>query len=239
LDGYVPSRDPRNLALDHTLASFHRTHALTSNGTYELPFGPNRHFLSNAPGVIQRLVERWQFGGVFSWTSGAPLNITAPISTIWQTATNSTPSIVGDFPKSSGQVTYLPNGVTYFPGLVQTTDPAVDAVSSLNALRGSFSNKAITDSQGKPLLVNPAPGQVGNLGLRWIQGPPLLGLDINLIKRVRITETKEFELRVDANNILNHPNFGNPVVDINSLNFGRITTAGGNRILVINARLNF
>ncbi len=138
-----------------------------------------------------------------------------------------------------GQVTKVANGVTYFPGLQQITDPAVAGVSALNALSGSFSNKAITDSQGKLLLANPAPGQVGSLGLRWIQGPPLLGLDINLIKRVRITETKEFELRVDANNILNHPNFGNPIVNINSTSFGRITAAGGNRIFVMNARLNF
>jgi len=238
-DGAVAPRDPNNLALDHALASFHRTHAFTSNGTYELPFGPNRHFLSNAPGVLQRLVERWQFGGIFSWTSGAPLNLSAPTSTIWQTTTNSTPSIVGDFPKSSGQVTKLSNGVTYFPGLLQITDPAIAGVSSLNALNGSFSNKAIADSQGNLFLVNPAPGQIGNLGLRWIQGPALFGLDVNLIKHVRITETKEFEFRVDANNVLNHPNFGNPNLNINSTSFGRITTAGGNRSFVMNARLNF
>src|SRR4029453_14440623 len=102
-DGAVAPRDPNNRALDHTLASFHRTHAFTSNGTYELPFGPNRRFLRKAPGVIQRVVERWQFGGIFSWTSGAPLNIAAPISTIWQTNTNSTPNIVGDFPKDIGK----------------------------------------------------------------------------------------------------------------------------------------
>jgi hypothetical protein len=72
--------------------------------------------------------------------------------------------------------------------------------------------------------------------------PALLGLDINVIKRVRITETKEFELRVDANNVLNHPNFGNPIaanLSINSTSFGRITTAEGNRSFVMNARLNF
>ena len=39
------------------------------------------------------------------------------------------------------------------------------------------------------------------------QGPPRLGFDANLIKRVRITETKEFEFRVDAVNVLNHPLF--------------------------------
>ena len=221
------------------MLGYHRTYSITTNGTYELPLGANRRFLAAAPGFIQRFVERWQLGGIFSWTSGAPLNISAPISTIWQTSTNMTPNIVGDFPKSIGEVTRLSNGVTYFPGLKQITDPGVDGVSPLNGFNGSFSNKAITDSLGKLLLMNPAPGQVGNLGIKWIEGPALLGLDINLIKHLRITETKDFEVRVDSINVLNHPNFGNPVVNINSTSFGRISTAGGNRRFVINARLNF
>ena len=119
------------------------------------------------------------------------------------------------------------------------TAPSFASVSPLNALNGAFSNKAITDSQGKVLLANPTPGQIGNLGLKWVEGPAALGLDMNLIKRVRITESKEFEFRVDAVNVLNHPVFGNPETNINSLSFGRITTAAGNRRFTIGARVNF
>ena len=109
-DQVVNSRDPRNRSLDKALLTFHRTHLLTTNATVELPFGPGRQFLSNSPGFVQRLVERWQLGGIFSWSSGPPLTITAPIASIWQTTnattpTGMTPNIVGDFPKSSGQVT--------------------------------------------------------------------------------------------------------------------------------------
>ena len=231
-------RDPKNRSLDKALLAFHRTQVLTTNGTLELPFGPNRPILSNAPGFVQRLVERWQLGGISNSSSGAPLTITAPISTITQFTTG-TPDIVGDFPKSVGQITKVSNGVLYFPGIQQIADPSGDSVSSLNGLRGSFSNKAIADSQGRLLLVNPAPGTLGNLGLKWIEGPPVLGLDVNLIKRVKISETKDFEFRVDAVNVLNHPNFDNPNVNINSLDFGRITTATGNRRFVMNLRLNF
>jgi hypothetical protein len=108
------------------------------------------------------------------------------------------------------------------------------------------------DGQGRVLLANPAPGQAGSLGLKWIEGPPFLQFDMNLIKRVKVTETKEFELRVDAANILNHPNFGDPDLNLNSPTFGRITTlagqnstaiiqgpAAGNRRFTIGARLNF
>jgi hypothetical protein len=206
---------------------------------------------------VQRLVERWQFGGIFSWTSGVPLTITAPVSTVSQLTSGTpalpfnTPNIVGDFPKSIGKVTKLANAVTYFPGLQQITDPSVTGVTSQNGLSGQFSNKAITDSQGRLLLTNPVPGQVGSLGLMWIEGPPHLGLDVNLIKRVRITETKEFEFRVDTVNVLNTPNFGfntnrdtqsNPYLintSINSPDFGRFTDAQGSRRFTISGRLNF
>jgi hypothetical protein len=244
-DSTIDYRDPKNRSLNKALLGYDRTHALSTNGTFELPFGPGRRLLSGGPGFLQRLVERWNFGGIFSWTSGAPLTITSPLWTVTSPATAftvTTPDIVGDFPKSSGKITKVANGVTLFPGILQITDPSVAGVTSTNGLNGQFSNKAITDAQGKLIFVNPVPGKNGNLGLKWVTGPPRLGFDANLIKRVRMTETKEFEFRVDAVNILNHPLFSNPTaanMSINSTSFGRITSAGGNRRFTIGARLNF
>ena len=88
-----------------------------------------------------------------------------------------------------------------------------------------FSNRAIADAQGNVILANPAPGQLGTLGQRWIEGPSHVGLDANLVKRVRIAENKEFEVRIDAINVLNTPRWQDPVTDINSPNFGRMTAA--------------
>jgi hypothetical protein len=238
-DASVDYRNPNDRGLDKRLLGFHRTSYITSNGTVELPFGQNRAFLGSAPAAIQRIVERWQFGSVFSWISGAPLTVTAPLGTFNQATTQATPMLVGPFPKSSGSVTKLANGVTYFANLQQVSDPAVSNVTSANGLNGSFSNKAILSSQGQPVLLNPGPGQIGSLGLDYIQGPRSLGLDMNLIKRVRIDESKDFEFRVVATNVLNHPIFGSPDLNINSLTFGRITTATGNRRFTMTARLNF
>ena len=254
-DGLYNPRDPNNRALDKAVLDFHRTHNFITNGTFELPFGRSRKFFSNAPGFIQRLEERWQLGGIFSWTSGQPLTIVASTGSLWNAPaanTSSTPMIVGDFPKSTGKVTKLANSVTYFPGLQQIADPSFAGVSSSNGLNGTFSNKAIADSSGRVLLVNPVPGQIGSLGRNWIEGPPLLGFDANLIKRIRISESKEFEFRIDTINVLNHPNFDLPNANINSTGsgtttgpsglsvpFGRITSSAGERRFIINVRLNF
>ncbi len=251
-DGVIDYINPANRSLQKQLLGFHRTHFFTSNGTYQLPFGPGRAFLGDSPAWVQRVVEGWQFSGIFSRTSGAPLSLYAPVSTIWQSTASMTPDVVAEFPKSSGKVTKVANGVIFFPGMQQVADPAAASVTALNALSGAFSNKAITDAQGRSILVNPAPGKVGTLGQKWIQGPSLLGFDMNLVKRLKIAENKEFEFRVDAINVLNHPNFGTPNLNINSTGtgtatgvngtnvaFGRITSAGGNRRFIINARVNF
>jgi hypothetical protein len=88
--------------------------------------------------------------------------------------------------------------------------------------------------------VSPQPGEVGTLGLTTLKGPKSLSFDANLIKRFQIHESREFELRIDAINVLNHPNFGNPNTNINGVNtFGQITTATGSRRFIINTRLNF
>ena len=71
------------------------------------------------------------------------------------------------------------------------------------------------------------------------EGPGEVRFDLNLVKRFRIGATKELELRGDAINVLNSPIWDDPDTDINSTGFGRITSAGGNRIIVLNARINF
>jgi hypothetical protein len=240
-EGTVMYLNPRDRSLNKQLLGYSRTHDLRSNGIWQLPFGPGQKFFAGAPTAVSRVIERWQLGAIFSLSSGAPLTIAAPISTFTQSTAN-TPVIVGDFPKSAGKVTKVGNGVTYFNGFGQIDDPAGNNVTSLQSLRTQFANKAITDAQGRILLVNPQPGELGTMGLKWIEGPRNIGLDMNLTKRVKITETKEFEVRLDAVNVLNHPNFGVPPaanLSINSTSFGRITTATGSRSFVINSRLNF
>jgi hypothetical protein len=239
-DGGTSFRDIYNQKLDKTLLDFHRTHSFRTNGTFELPFGPNRLFLGNAPSWLSRVVERWQLGAIGNWTAGAPLSITASTASFSQSTAN-TPNIVGALPKSAGKVvpaTDVP-GARYFTNLVQVDDPFGITLTTSQNLRTRFTNRAIQDSNGNFVLVNPGVGELGTLGKRWIEGPGRYSLDMNLIKRIRLDESREFEMRVDAINVLNHSNWGNPTLDINSTNFGRITSKTGNRTFTLNARLNF
>jgi hypothetical protein len=160
------------------------------------------------------------------------------------------PVIVGDFPKSVGKVTPVAVGATYFPGFTQVDDPYRSSVTNNETLRSQFSNRAIADAQGGLVLVNPAPGKLGTLGQRWIEGPGHIGLDVNLVKRIRLAESKQFEVRVDVRNVLNTPYWSNPETNMNSLEFGKMLAAGttgnsnadnrnGTRSFTFNARVNF
>jgi hypothetical protein len=97
------------------------------------------------------------------------------------------------------------------------------------------------DNSGRTVLQNANPGSVGTspLNLPGIKGPGQLSVNMALTKSVRIAEGKTFTLRADAVNFLNKPQWANPITDINSASFGRITNAFGARTVTLNARVDF
>ena len=150
------------------------------------------------------------------------------------------PNIVGAFPKSLGNVRVANGFVEYFEGISSRLAPTAGVFGSDPNNLASFStNREVVDSSGNVLLTDAAPGKVGTLGTRWIDGPGTLGLDVSLAKRIRIREKKSFTLRIDAIDVLNNPQWGNPNVDINNVNFGRITSATGNRNFALSTRFEF
>jgi hypothetical protein len=59
------------------------------------------------------------------------------------------PDLVGDFPKSSGQVTIVnetPGRITYFPGLQRVPDPSRANITTTDNLRNSSNLFAIADA---------------------------------------------------------------------------------------------
>ena len=63
LNSYRNGRDRR---IDKRLLGFHRTHVIRNSGTWELPSGAGRRFLSGNQGILEHLVVGWQIGGIFN-----------------------------------------------------------------------------------------------------------------------------------------------------------------------------
>jgi hypothetical protein len=72
-----------------------------------------------------------------------------------------------------------------------------------------------------------------------IYGPFVFRFDANVIKNISITERVNFQINVILENATNTPQWGTPAIDLNSVGLGRITTATGNRIIVIGGGINF
>jgi hypothetical protein len=148
-----------------------------------------------------------------------------------------TPDIVGKFSRDGEVIWGSTFGNFFSEEYRRVPDPSCANVAA--SLRLFCTNTAIADAKGNIVLQNAGPGQLGNLGLRPIYGPGSWDMDANLQKSIRIAESRSLTFRLDATSIFNHPNPGNPNLDINAGTFGEISTKTGNRTLAGQIRLAF
>jgi hypothetical protein len=230
-------RTLRNESIDKRPLSFDYQSVLKMNGLYELPFGKGKPFGGNANKFVDRFIGGWQMGVVALMYSGRPLNITG------QNTYNVTPAASYGF--SANLVGAVPgdgvskNGrnVTYFTGLTQKPDTTF---SNINPSLLPFSTlQALFDASGKPVLVNAQAGQLGNFPYGTVRGPGAKSININVIKRIAITERVAAQIGATAQNATNTPIFADPTTSINSINFGVIGSATGARLIVLQGRITF
>ena len=128
----------------------------------------------------------------------------------------------------------------YFPaGYTQVPDPSVQNLpSNLQSLSTLY---AIQGANGQILLQNPVPGSLGPLSASSYRGLGTFTLNAQLSKAVTLNKEHNITLRVraDAINLLNRPIWGTPNLNIDSTSFGQITSASGNRTVVLGARVEF
>ncbi len=108
---------------------------------------------------------------------------------------------------------------------------------------GTLPNPSINDWFDLAAFAVPPPYTFGDSGRHILRGPNFRNMNLSLAKNIKITKLGEggaLQMRVDAYNTLNHPNFGQPDPNIDQSTAGTITnTANGNRSLQIGARLSF
>ncbi|MPY87294.1 MAG: hypothetical protein GEU99_05180 [Luteitalea sp.] len=82
-------------------------------------------------------------------------------------------------------------------------------------------------------------GEPGTSGRNILRGPGAVTADVSVIKNIALTSQARLQLRVEAFNVLNRPNFGTPVASMGSPLFGQILSAGEPRILQLSLRATF
>lgn len=97
-----------------------------------------------------------------------------------------------------------------------------------------------------------AAGTYGNSGRNAYRGPGLTNLDLSIFKSFALpwfyAQSSTVQVRIEAFNVFNTPNFNNPIATLNNVNFGKITSAvspgvgsytGAPRIVQVAAKLIF
>jgi hypothetical protein len=82
-------------------------------------------------------------------------------------------------------------------------------------------------------------GQFGNAGRNIARGPAFSDVDASVTRSFRLGESARLQFRAESFNIANHANFGLPVADLNSPNFGRILAAAPPRLMQFALKLTY
>ena len=89
-------------------------------------------------------------------------------------------------------------------------------------------------------FAEPAPGGYGNFIVNSIKGPQFWKADLALSRLFSLATTQSVEIRLEAFNLFNRFNWGNPTTSFASANFGRIQSAAGDaRILQFGMKYGF
>jgi len=103
-----------------------------------------------------------------------------------------------------------------------------------------YGDKTLANYLNPVAFAYPASGTYGDQPARGIEGPGRWNVDTALARVLPIGGGRTLELRVEAFNLLNHFNWGNPSTNLDAGTFGRITTqAGDSRVLQFALKYGF
>jgi hypothetical protein len=195
-------------------------HNLVVNAVYELPFGPSKSYL-NSGGVMGKIVGGWSLSSLGLWHTGHPLTISMNISP-------------AQLPDGNDQTTQWPDLVPGVPVLLPGSgqkytlpiNPAAFAPPPLDPAGAGLG----LDQNGNPVC-NSSCGLVSRFGSApngLIRALNAWQIDLALMKTTSITERVAVEFGVQAFNIFNHVQLGDPAPGNLAFNYVSTTNSQGN-----------
>jgi hypothetical protein len=149
----------------------------------------------------------------------------------WRTALFGEWTIVAQLTVGSGTpLTPVYPSVVSGTGIQGSVRPDFTGAPLYQAPTGRYLNPAA--------IAAPAPGQWGNAGRNTITGPPQFSTLATLARTFRFTDRINADLRLDANNPINHVTFSRWNVYANP-QFGLATSANNMRTVQLNLRVRF
>jgi hypothetical protein len=144
----------------------------------------------------------------------------------------------------SGRPFTVFSGVNTLSQVVLTPASCRDCSPDLGSVILENGRNVFFDADQRSRFFAPAAGEFSNLGRNFFTGPRLFNIDLSLTKRFRFDESRNLELRIEAQNATNTPSFTVPDGNLTSFttgNFGQIlgTTTSSSRKVQFAAKFNF
>ena len=203
-----------------------REHQLTMYGSYDLPFGKGKQFAPSANRAENLIIGGFQLSSTMNWAGGLPITLN------YSEASNNIPGSAPSYPSYAGG------------GRMKTSLTSFNASTRTRKYYDPQTSNLISDP-GTGIFKNPGLDTIGNVGRNTYFGPSFFTEDVAITKAFDIWERVQTKFRMDAYNVWNHINPGNPGGTIESTGTiggeanGCVGTACGPRQLEFSLRLQF
>jgi len=190
---------------DYGLADFNASRIFHFSGSYELPLGHGKRFMTNAGGFADAVLGDWSFNWIWTMQDGQPFTIPCSITTAAGSGCNAL---------------LVPGQSLYAATSRSGGDGRPDQFLNPAAFANAPAATAIGQTNFAPLGGSPS----------QVSGPPFRRFDFSIFKQFRVTEKTHAELRAEIFNLTNTPNFALPSQRnfTDATNFGKITATRDN-----------
>jgi hypothetical protein len=241
-DQFSGAQNSYNIEPEYGRSSLDRSNVLTIDGIWDLPW------YRDQKGLVGHIVGGWEMSGIYTAYTGMPLT-----ATLTDPASHS---------GAGGVIDYNGNSSIYNPllknggvlndsaglGVLGTSAATLRPTQVLDPNSGyglqTLHKRLSWFNQTAFVAPSAASFTVGNERRATIQGPGYNRLDIGLFRSFRLYRESNLQLRGEAFNVLNHPNWSTVCTVATDAGctggtFGQVTAAHDARILQLGGKVSF
>jgi hypothetical protein len=205
----VVAQNQQDIRAEEGNSAFDIRHQVTGDWLFELPFGPDAHWLTSG-NWLSHSFSNWSVSGTFTFATGVPLspNYSATSADVARGSAGS----------------QRPNRV-----------PGASLMAGGGSLQRWFNLAAFTP----PVNPTTGAPEYGNASRNSIPGPGTVQVNMSLAKTLHMGDTRSLEFRATASNVFNTVQYATVDSSIDSLTAGQVTSAANMRQVTMLARYRF
>ncbi len=208
------------------------------NWIYELPVGSGRSLLGNHH-LLDRVVGGWEFEGIGRWQSGTLMNV-GNVRLVGMTLDDLKKAAGLRFDDANRQLYYFPADI--IANTIAAYNVSATTLTGYSAAYGVPTGRYVAPANSNYSANGCLQVVSGDCApyTNYLRGPRFINFDLSLVKRIRFTESANFEFRAEMLNAFNYVTFNAATCASSSATCGQFSgTQSGPRNIQAVVRINF